>query len=144
MTGNRLGHPRPALNIPDVDDSLLFSIGIMAPMILLALTVHECAHAWTARFWGDPTAESLGRISLNPLVHLDLMGSLTFLLSNGSFGWAKPVPYNPLNLRNRRWGQLTVSSAGPLANLLLAALVRLVMAVGPWPVLQDMMFYGAS
>ncbi len=114
-----------------MDDNLLFTIGISAPMILLALTVHECAHAWTARLFGDPTAEAQGRISLNPLVHIDLMGLLAFLFCG--FGWAKPVPYDRGNLlaahpRHARWTELAVAAAGPLSNLVLAGVLRLVLA----------------
>ena len=109
----------------------LFEFGIMAPMILMALTVHEAAHAWTARLFGDPTADRMGRVSLNPLVHLDLMGTLAFVICG--FGWAKPVPYNRDNLvaahpQHARWTELGVAAAGPLSNLLLAGICRLVLA----------------
>ena len=108
----------------------LLHIGILTPMILMALSVHECAHAWTARFFGDPTAEDQGRITLNPLVHLDLMGALSFLICG--FGWAKPVPYDRGNLqaahpRHVRWTELAVAAAGPVSNLLLAGVLRLLL-----------------
>ncbi len=91
-------------------------------VIFFAITVHEAAHAWMANRLGDPTAASLGRVSLNPLVHIDLIGTIIFpavliLLKAPVFGWAKPVPYNPRNLRDPRRGGLLISFAGPLANV---------------------------
>jgi len=91
----------------------------------LAITVHESAHAWSANRLGDPTARMLGRISFNPLVHLDLFGSLIFpvlLALSGLpvFGWAKPVPVNVLNLRRPRRDSALVSAAGPASNVALA------------------------
>jgi len=91
------------------------------PPILLALTVHECAHAWVAYRLGDPTAKMLGRVTLNPIRHLDPIGTLMLLFS-GLFGWAKPVPINPRNFRNMSRSIVLVSLAGPLSNLALAAL----------------------
>ncbi len=98
---------------------------LTAPPILLALTVHECAHAWTAYRMGDPTAKMLGRVTLNPLKHLDPVGTLALFLS-GMFGWAKPVPINPRNFRNISKGIMYVSLAGPLSNLGLAAFFALL------------------
>ncbi|MBN2266672.1 MAG: site-2 protease family protein [Candidatus Aminicenantes bacterium] len=94
---------------------------VQAFVILFAITVHEAAHAWTASKLGDPTAAALGRASLNPLVHIDLIGTLIFpliliLFRQPVFGWAKPVPYNPRNLRDPRRGGLWISFAGPIAN----------------------------
>ncbi len=108
---------------------------LAAPMVLLALTFHEFAHAWTARLFGDPTAEEAGRISLNPLVHLDLWGTLALFFCG--FGWAKPVPYNRANLFAAhpgwgRWTELGVAAAGPLSNLLLAGVLRVVLVAEPW------------
>jgi Zn-dependent protease len=93
--------------------------------ILFAITVHEASHAWTANKLGDPTAAAMGRISLNPLAHIDLIGTIIFplvliLLKAPVFGWAKPVPYNPRNLRDPRRGGLWISFAGPIANVLAA------------------------
>jgi Zn-dependent protease len=100
-------------------------------VILFAITVHEAAHAWTANKMGDPTATALGRASLNPLVHIDPIGTILlpailiyFSVQTGGrtpvFGWAKPVPYNPYNLRHARKGGLWISFAGPIANFLTA------------------------
>lgn len=94
--------------------------------LLLAISVHECSHAWAANRLGDPTAKNLGRITLNPLAHIDLVGTVfipLFIIMSGSnflFGWAKPVPVNPYNLRNQRKGHLWVSFSGPLSNMTLA------------------------
>lgn len=88
--------------------------------MLLAITVHEYAHGRVAYEFGDATAASMGRLSLNPLRHLDPLGTVTLLLFG--FGWAKPVPINPYNFRDYRSGMLWVSFAGPLANFALALL----------------------
>ena len=97
--------------------------------ILLALDVHECFHAWVADRLGDPTARYLGRISLNPLVHLDPIGTMMMLfaaVAGRGIGWGKPVPVNPRNLRyGPRVGMGIVSFAGPLANLATAAVIGL-------------------
>lgn len=96
------------------------------PPVLLALTVHECAHAWTAYKLGDPTAKMLGRVSLNPLVHLDPIGTIALFLT-GMFGWAKPVPINVRHFRNISQGMMLTAAAGPLANLALAGVSALVL-----------------
>ncbi len=85
----------------------------------MAATVHEYAHAYAAVQLGDPTPRWLGRLTLNPLAHLDPLGSLLLLLAG--FGWAKPVPVNPRHFRNPRQGMLLVALAGPLANVTLLA-----------------------
>ncbi len=88
------------------------------PALLLAITIHEYAHGRVAYHFGDPTAKYQGRLSLNPLRHLDPLGTAALLLFG--FGWAKPVPINPYNFRDFRSGMLWVSLAGPLANFALA------------------------
>jgi Zn-dependent protease len=91
--------------------------------ILLSLTVHEWAHAWTALRLGDDTAKMLGRVTLNPLDHIDPVGTLLLPLLGAPFGWAKPVPINPLRFRseiNMPLGVLLTAAAGPISNLLLA------------------------
>jgi len=99
---------------------------ILVPVLLLSIVLHELAHAWVARREGDPTAERQGRITLNPIPHLDLVGSvlvpalLIAMPGNFIFGWAKPVPVNPNNFRDRKWGDIRVSLAGIVVNLLLA------------------------
>ncbi len=96
--------------------------------LLIAATVHEFAHAWMADRLGDPTPRLRGRLSLNPLVHLDLIGSLLLLLVG--FGWAKPVEVNPRNFAHWRQGMMLVAAAGPLANVTLLFLLGLVVQGG--------------
>jgi len=83
--------------------------------LVVAASVHEFAHAYVADRLGDPTPRSQGRLTLNPLAHLDLVGSLLILLAG--FGWAKPVQVDPMNFRDRRRGMILVAAAGPLANI---------------------------
>ena len=101
--------------------------------LLLAITVHECAHAWVADQLGDPTARDAGRISLNPVVHLDPFGTvmLLFMASAGmGIGWGKPVPVSPYRLRyGPRLGNGLVALSGPLSNLLLATVLGLVLRI---------------
>ena len=91
---------------------------IQAPVILFALTVHEFCHAWVASLLGDDTAERQGRLTLNPIAHLDPLG--TILMFVAGFGWAKPVPVNPVNFKDPRKGMLLVAVAGPASNLVMA------------------------
>jgi Zn-dependent protease len=105
----------------------LKNISIYAIPALLAITLHEVAHGWTARYFGDRTAEMLGRLSLNPLRHIDPIGTVLvpgLLLAVGGplFGWAKPVPVATSALRSPRRAMIVVALAGPAANLLMAAL----------------------
>lgn len=86
--------------------------------ILIAISIHECAHAYAAYLLGDDTAKYEGRLTLNPLSHLDLLGSILFLTIG--FGWAKPVPVNPLNLKHPKRDMALVALAGPVSNLVLA------------------------
>jgi len=115
-------------------DDFIRTALIGAPIIIFSLTVHEYFHAWTALRFGDTTARDMGRLTLNPLKHLDLMGTLMMVITQFRFGWAKPVPVNPLNLRNRRVAQLWVSAAGPISNIGLAIIAgtvfRMVQATG--------------
>jgi Zn-dependent protease len=98
---------------------------------IVSVALHEFSHGYAAYLQGDLTAKYAGRLTPNPLAHLDLLGSVIvpgLLLLSGSpaFGWAKPVPYNPYNLRNRRWGEVLVAAAGPLSNVVLALIFGLV------------------
>lgn len=108
---------------------------IFLPVLLMSVVVHEVAHAQVAFWEGDDTAARLGRITLNPLSHLDPMGSvivpiaLYLMPGNFLFGWAKPVPVNPGNFRERKWGDIRVSLAGIVANLLLAVLSFLALVL---------------
>jgi len=103
--------------------SKIAELSITLPAVLLAITVHEFAHGWLANRLGDPTARLAGRLNLNPFSHLDLIGGLALLIFH--FGWAKPIPINPLYFRNPRRGILLTSLAGPLANLLTAGIAAL-------------------
>lgn len=91
----------------------------LLPILLVGLPAHELAHAFVANALGDPTAKRAGRVTLNPLRHLDVIGTLVLVVSQ-AFGWAKPVPINPANFSNPRRDSLLVSAAGPVSNLLLA------------------------
>ena len=107
-------------------EEIISKILLLAPAILLAITVHEFAHAYISRRMGDDTAYLLGRVSLNPLRHLDLMGTAVFMITawmGMGFGWAKPVPFNYRRMKNIRLGFIAVSAAGPMANLLTAMLL---------------------
>lgn len=132
----------------------------LLPVLLLSVVVHEVAHGAVAYMEGDPTAYQEGRITLNPIPHLDLMGSilvplvLFFAPGGFVFGWAKPVPVNPTNFRNPKWGDIRVSLAGIVSNLILAVLftcgVVLLVSLqklvgGPsavWGVLHQMAQFG--
>ncbi|MGE4543937.1 MAG: site-2 protease family protein [Pedobacter sp.] len=106
-------------------DLFLQKLSIMLVPGLLAITMHEVAHGWVAERFGDPTARLLGRLTLNPVKHLDPIGTL--LLFFIGFGWARPVPVNPGNLRDPRRNMLWVALGGPIANLGLALLSALVL-----------------
>jgi Zn-dependent protease len=95
----------------------------VALVLLVALPFHEFSHALAAYRLGDPTAKLLGRLTLNPLAHLDPLGSLLILFAG--FGWAKPTPYNPYNLQGGRMGEAIVGFAGPASNLVLATAAAL-------------------
>ena len=112
-------------------DSLISALAIWALPVLLAITLHEAAHGYVARYFGDPTADQAGRITLNPLRHIDPVGTLlvpasilalSSLFGAGGilFGWAKPVPVNFSRLRNPKADMLWVAAAGPFTNLIMA------------------------
>lgn len=113
---------------------LLFFFFIIIPSAI----IHEYAHAWTADQLGDPTAKKAGRLTLNPLAHIDPWGTILMpiflsLVSGGKFlfAYAKPVPFNPYNLRNQKHGSGLVALAGPLANLLIATIFGLIIRFYP-------------
>ncbi|MBQ9806568.1 MAG: site-2 protease family protein [Clostridia bacterium] len=110
-------------SIQDTVISLLLSL----PIIILALTIHETAHGYAAWKCGDPTAYNLGRLSLNPIKHLDLIGTLCMLLVG--FGWAKPVPINTRYFRNPKRDMAITAAAGPLSNLLLGAFFAVLFGI---------------
>ena len=98
----------------------LFTYLVRAMVLLTAIPIHECAHAWASNKLGDPTAKNLGRLTLNPLPRLDLIGSVLMLFTG--FGWAKPVPVTTRNFKNVKKGMILTALAGPAANILLALL----------------------
>ncbi len=121
-------------------DSLISTLAIWALPVLLAITLHEAAHGYVARHFGDPTAEMAGRISLNPLRHIDPVGTVLvpglilavsslFGTSGMLFGWAKPVPVSFGRLRNPKADMLWVAAAGPFANLVMALMWAVLMRV---------------
>lgn len=110
-----------------MDDERILQIAIRLPIALLALTVHEFCHAWFAYRMGDPTAYRLGRCTLNPIKHLDPLGTICLLFA--PIGWAKPVPVIPLNFDDARKGTLITCAAGPLSNLALAIAAALLLRV---------------
>src|SRR3989338_7909175 len=112
--------------------SMLFFFVIMIPSAI----IHEYAHGWTADQLGDPTARNAGRLTLNPVAHIDLFGTIILpilmLLSFGSaFGYAKPVPYNPYNLQNQKRDPVLIGLAGPVSNLILAIILSFVIRLMP-------------
>ncbi len=122
-----------------------FAFVLIAIPLLYSIIIHEVAHGWVADKMGDPTARWLGRLSLNPLKHLDLMGTLMLLIFG--FGWAKPVPVNFGNLRNFRKGLVFVSSAGIVANILVAFFSLFFMrllSIGPWSIGYIALYYIAQ
>jgi len=123
-------------------------------VIVLSASFHEYAHGFIAYKLGDFTAKDAGRLTLNPLAHLDLMGTVfipLFLLFYGGMflGWAKPVPYNPYNLKDQKYGSLKVGIAGPAANLLIALILGIFLRLaaagifGQWPIISGQLFLGA-
>ena len=117
--------------MPDIDFARIFIAFIV---LLFSLTVHEMAHAWTASRLGDPTARLLGRVSLNPMVHADLVGTVLFpllaMLGNVPLiGWAKPVPVNVGRLSRGRRDYVLVAAAGPLSNLVLAVVASIALSL---------------
>lgn len=115
-----------------LDQGTMYRLILILPSLLLSLTIHEFAHARTALAFGDPTAKQMGRVSLNPLRHLDPMGTIMIIITSMTgigIGWAKPVPVNPHNLHPRRLGDAMVSLAGPASNIFLAVVMGLLLKV---------------
>ncbi|MDO8633393.1 MAG: site-2 protease family protein [bacterium] len=114
-------------------DFLIFQIVIL----IFSIVLHEVSHGWVANSLGDPTAKNAGRLTLNPLPHIDPLGSiflpllLAFFHSPALIGWAKPVPINPMNLTDQKWGNLKVALAGPASNVILAVVFGLVLRFTP-------------
>ncbi len=118
---------------------------LIAIPLLYSIIFHELAHGWVAYLMGDPTARSLGRLSLNPLKHLDPIG--TIMLFIFGFGWAKPVPVNFNQLRNRHMGMILVSSAGIITNMLLAfcaLFLNRLLSLSPSSIPAELLYYLAQ
>jgi len=127
---------RVGLNLYPLLDINFAQIFIAFIVLLFSLTVHEMAHAWTADWLGDPTARLLGRVSLNPIVHADLIGTIVFplvsMISGAMLiGWAKPVPVTMRYLRHPRRDYMLVAAAGPASNLVLALFSAILLAIVP-------------
>ncbi|HEY9583356.1 MAG TPA: site-2 protease family protein [Candidatus Paceibacterota bacterium] len=116
-------------------EPLTFIVSII--ILIMSIVVHELSHGYTAELLGDPTPRLQGRLTINPIKHLDLVGSLIVplitSLAGFTFGWAKPVEWNPYNVKNKRWGELLISVAGPLSNIAIALVFGLIIR-----------FFGAS
>ena len=133
--------------------SLVQKIAVLALPVLFAITLHEAAHGYVARHFGDLTAYAAGRVSLNPLRHIDVVGTIvvplvSLLFADVFFGWAKPVPVNFANLRHPKQDMLWVAAAGPLSNLVMALGWALVFKFGASlapgnPALGWLVFVGA-
>lgn len=116
-------------------ETIIQTVSVWAIPVLFAITVHEVAHGWVARKLGDPTAYMMGRLTLNPLRHIDLVGTVIVplvlvVLGGVVFGWAKPVPVNYRNLGNPRKDMALVALAGPMANLIMMLMWALIMKIG--------------
>lgn len=114
-----------------MDINFIFSIIVL----IFSVIIHEVSHGYAAYFQGDNTAKFAGRLNLNPLNHLEWFGSfflpiMSYFLGGFIIGWAKPVPFNPYNLRNQRWGEAIVALAGPLSNICIALFFGLLLRFG--------------
>lgn len=105
---------------------MIINLLLLIPVIIISLSVHEAAHGYMAYKMGDPTAYNLGRVTLNPIKHLDPMGSLCMLVFG--YGWAKPVPINARNFRNPKYGMAYTAIAGPISNILLGTIGTILYA----------------
>ena len=138
-------HNGMKLSIMDIS-GFISNLAIGLPGFLMAIVFHEAAHAWMAMRFGDYTARSLGRLSLNPAVHYDPVGTVIFpligaLMGGIMFGWAKPVPVDPRQFKNVKAGIFWVSFAGPLANIILAIICAFGFALMVTQVPQDFLFH---
>lgn len=124
-----------------IEMSIVQKICIWVLPILFAITLHEVAHGWVALWFGDKTAKLAGRLTINPIKHVDLVGTIIvpitmLLISNFIFGWAKPVPVDARNLRNPRYNMVAVAIAGPASNFLMAffwaGIAKLGLVLKPW------------
>lgn len=122
----------------------MLSLLISIICLFLAITIHEFSHSWTADRLGDPTPRLLGRVTLNPLAHLDPLGTLlpVFLIFSGSpfvFGWGKPAPFDPFNLRHPKKDSAIIALSGPASNLILSLICSLVIKLTYSPLLANLL-----
>ncbi len=112
-------------------------------ILIFSVIIHEVSHGYMALYLGDPTAKYEGRLTLNPISHIDPIGSILvpIITSFGgvTFGWAKPVPFNPYNLRNKRWGEALVAIAGPLSNIVIAVVFGLLIRLSALSLSQSVL-----
>lgn len=108
--------------------------------IILAIGIHEAAHCYMADYLGDPTPEALGRKTLNPLAHLDPLGTLMILVTGG-FGWGKPAPYDPYNLANPARDTKLIALAGPISNMIIAIILSLILKTFHLQILTSIFYY---
>jgi len=119
-----------------MDLNSIILIGFYIAILVYTIIIHEVAHGFVALWLGDPTAKYSGRLNFNPISHIDIWGSIivpiAMILTTGfAFGWAKPVPYNPYNLKNQKWGPLLVALGGPGSNILIAILAAVIAKIIP-------------
>ena len=118
-------------------DPVFIMSAITIAALVMSIVIHEVAHGFMANFLGDPTARLAGRLTINPISHIDIVGSIIvpailYLSHMGIlFGWAKPVPYNPYNLKNQRWGEALVAAAGPGTNIIIALIFSGIIRMSP-------------
>ena len=116
----------------------------------MSIVIHEISHGFMAEYFGDDTARNAGRLTLNPISHIDLFGSIllpaVLILSHAGFlfGWAKPVPYNPNNLSNRKWGTIWVAAAGVLSNFFIAIIFGMIIRLTSHMTLQPNFYFITS
>jgi Zn-dependent protease len=134
--------------VTGIDSGLLVQFLIISPLLIVSLVLHELAHGWVAYLLGDPTAKAHGRLSLNPIRHMDTWGTVmlaaSFLLSQGTFffGWAKPVPVDPRFFKDGQRGMAWVGAAGPLTNYVIAlAAVGAIWLTYTWSLYVAQLFY---
>ncbi len=108
----------------------LFSIGVFVPILLISVTLHEVSHGYSAYLLGDPTAKNMGRLTLNPIAHIDMVGLIVMVITSilgFPFGWAKPVPVDTRYFKNPAKGMMITGFAGPLANILLIFIFNIIL-----------------
>ncbi len=119
-----------------MDINSIILIGFYIAILIYTIIIHEVAHGFVALWLGDATAKYAGRLNFNPIKHIDIWGSIIvpfamFVSTGFAFGWAKPVPYNPYNLKNQKWGPALVALGGPGSNILIAILAAIIAKIIP-------------